>query len=127
VAVEGGLIVPVVARADTLSLEQISRQVRANAEGARAGVLKPQATGTFTISNLGMHGVGMFLPIINPPECAILGVGAVARRPCATSDGQVGVGDLMTLALACDHRVVDGAYAAVFLEEVKKVLEQFSI
>lgn len=126
VAVEDGLIVPVVARADALSLELISRQVRENAEGARGGVLKPQAIGTFTISNLGMHGVGMFLPIINPPECAILGAGAIAKRPCVTDTGQVDVADVMTLALACDHRAVDGTYAASFLDELKKILEHFS-
>ncbi len=127
VSVEDGLIVPVVARADTLSLEQISRQVRENAEGARGGVLKAQATGTFTISNLGMHGVGLFLPIINPPECAILGVGAIGKRPCVMEDGQLAVAKVMTLALACDHRGVDGTYAAAFLDEVKNALEQFSV
>jgi pyruvate dehydrogenase E2 component (dihydrolipoamide acetyltransferase) len=127
VSVEDGLVVPVVARADTLSLEQISRQVRENAEGVRGGVLKPQATGTFTISNLGMHGVGMFLPIINPPECAILGVGAVAKRPWVTDTGQLGIADVMTLALACDHRAVDGPYATAFLDEIKKSLEHFSV
>jgi pyruvate dehydrogenase E2 component (dihydrolipoyllysine-residue acetyltransferase) len=126
VSVEDGLVVPVVARADTLSLEQISQQVRENADGARGGVLKPHATGTFTVSNLGMHGVGMFLPIINPPECAILGVGAVTKRPCVTDAAEMGVADVMTLALACDHRAVDGTYAAAFLDEVKKSLEHFS-
>jgi len=126
VSVEDGLIVPVVARANTLSLEQVSRQVRENAGGARGGVLKPQAPGTFTISNLGMHGVGMFLPIVNPPESAILGVGAVTKRPCVTDAAQVGIADVMTLALACDHRAVDGTYAAAFLDEVKKALEHYS-
>jgi pyruvate dehydrogenase E2 component (dihydrolipoamide acetyltransferase) len=125
VSVEDGLVVPVVPQVDTLSLEQISQTVRENAEGARGGVLKPQATGTFTISNLGMHGVGTFLPIINPPECAILGVGAITKRPCAIDDEQLAVADVMTLALACDHRAVDGTCAAAFLDEVKKTLEQF--
>ena len=126
VSVEDGLVVPVVARADTLSLEQISQQVRESVDGARGGVLKPQATGTFTVSNLGMHGVGMFLPIINPPECAILGVGTVTQRPWVTEAEQLGVANVMTLALACDHRGVDGTYAAAFLDEVKKILEHFS-
>ncbi len=127
VSVEDGLIVPVVARADTLSLEQISQATHENAEGARHGVLKTQATGTFTISNLGMHGVGMFLPIINPPESAILGVGAITKRPHALDDTRLAVAEVMTLALACDHRAVDGTYAAAFLDEVKNALEQFSV
>ncbi|UCD48510.1 MAG: 2-oxo acid dehydrogenase subunit E2 [Phycisphaerales bacterium] len=126
VSVEDGLVVPVLARADTLSLEQISQQVRENAEGARGGVLRPQATGTFTISNLGMHGVGMFLPIINPPECAILGVGAVTKRPYVTDATELRVAEVVTLALACDHRAVDGTYAAAFLDELKQILEHFS-
>jgi pyruvate dehydrogenase E2 component (dihydrolipoamide acetyltransferase) len=126
VSVDDGLVVPVVAGADQLSLEQISRKVRQNAEGARKGVLKAQAVGTFTISNLGMCAVGMFLPIINPPECAILGVGAISKRPCATADGSLSVANVMTLALACDHRAVDGTYAAAFLNELKKNLEDLS-
>jgi pyruvate dehydrogenase E2 component (dihydrolipoamide acetyltransferase) len=126
VSVEDGLIVPVVAGADQLTIEQISRQTRENAEGARKRVLKTQAVGTFTISNLGMCDVGMFLPIINPPECAILGVGAISKRPFAESDGCLSVADVMTLALACDHRAVDGTYAAAFLNELKKNLESFS-
>lgn len=126
VSVEDGLIVPVVARADQLTLEQISRQVRESAEGARKGVLKSQAVGTFTISNLGMCQVGMFLPIINPPECAILGVGAISKHPHADTDGNLHVADMMTLALACDHRAVDGTYAAAFLNELKKNLEDSS-
>lgn len=126
VVVEDGLIVPVVARADQLALEQISQQVRDNAEGARKGILKTQAVGTFTISNLGMCDVGMFLPIINPPESAILGVGAIGKRPHAEAGASLCVADAMTLALACDHRAVDGTYAAAFLNELKKNLEDFS-
>ena len=126
VSVEDGLVVPVLARVDQLALEQVSQQVRENAEGARKGVLKAQAIGTFTISNLGMCDVGMFLPIINPPECAILGVGAITKRPHVKVDGSLGVTDVMTLALACDHRAVDGTYAAAFLNEVKKNLESYS-
>jgi len=126
VAVEDGLVVPVVANAGRLSLEQISRQMREITTGARRRVLKAQAVGTFTISNLGMSGVGMFLPIINPPECAILGVGSISKRPLAVNDTEVRVADVMTLALACDHRAVDGTYAAAFLNELRKNLEGFS-
>jgi pyruvate dehydrogenase E2 component (dihydrolipoamide acetyltransferase) len=126
VSVDDGLIVPVVVRADQLTIEQIGCHVRENAEGARKGVLKTQAVGTFTISNLGMCDVGMFLPIINPPECAILGVGAISKRPFAELEGCLTVADVMTLALACDHRAVDGTYAAAFLNELKKNLESFS-
>jgi pyruvate dehydrogenase E2 component (dihydrolipoamide acetyltransferase) len=124
VSVDDGLLVPVVADADTLSLEQISAQVRNCARGARDGLLKTHAVGTFTISNLGMYGVDMLLPIINPPECAILGVGAVSERPCVTANG-IASAPMMTLSLACDHRAVDGSYAAGFLQDVKQSLERF--
>jgi pyruvate dehydrogenase E2 component (dihydrolipoamide acetyltransferase) len=122
VSVEDGLIVPVVADADNKSVVEISRTVRENAEAARAGRLKPQAIGGFTVTNLGMYGVNTFVPVINPPEAAILAVGAVVRRPAVVSD-QIVARDLMTMTLASDHRAVDGAYAARFLAGVKQYLE----
>jgi pyruvate dehydrogenase E2 component (dihydrolipoamide acetyltransferase) len=122
VAVADGLIVPVVADADKKGLVEVSAASRANAEAARAGHLKPQAIGGFTVTNLGTHAVETFVPVINPPEAAILAVGAVARKPAVVSDTVV-ARDMMTITLACDHRAVDGADAAQFLESIKKHLE----
>lgn len=122
VAVADGLIVPVVADADKKGLVEVSAASRANAEAARAGHLKPQAIGSFTVTNLGMHAVDTFVPVINPPEAAILAVGAVARKPAVVGD-TVAARDMMTMTLACDHRAVDGAYAARFLESIKEHLE----
>jgi pyruvate dehydrogenase E2 component (dihydrolipoamide acetyltransferase) len=122
VSVDEGLIVPVIADADRRSLVEISSAARENAEAARAGRLKPQATGSFTVTNLGMFGVDTFVPVINPPEAAILAVGAVARQP-AVVGGRVVARDVMTMVLACDHRAIDGAYAAQFLGQIKQYLE----
>jgi len=125
VSVDDGLLVPVIPDADQKSIQEISRISRDNAEGAKKGLLKAQAIGTFTVSNLGMYSVNGFLPIINPPECAILGVGNIEKRAVALDDNSVGVREMMTLAIACDHRVVDGTYAAQFLNAVKNQLEKF--
>jgi pyruvate dehydrogenase E2 component (dihydrolipoamide acetyltransferase) len=122
VSVEDGLIVPVVAEADRKSIVEISHVARENAEAARTGRLKPQAIGGFTVTNLGMYGVDTFVPVINPPEAAILAVGAVARRPAVVGD-QIVARDMMTMTLACDHRAVDGAYAARFLGGIRQYLE----
>jgi len=122
VSVDEGLIVPVVADADQKSLIEISAAVRENAEAARAGRLKPQALGSFTVTNLGMFAVDTFVPVINPPEAAILAVGAVAKKP-AVVGGQIVPRDRMTMVLACDHRAVDGTYAARFLGKVREYLE----
>lgn len=122
VAVADGLIVPVVADSDKRGLVEVSTASRANAEAARAGHLKPQAIGSFTVTNLGMHAVDTFVPVINPPEAAILAVGAVARKPAVVGD-TVAARDMMTMTLACDHRAVDGADAAQFLANIKKHLE----
>lgn len=122
VSVDEGLIVPVVADADRKTILEISAVARENAEAARAGRLKPQALGSFTVTNLGMFGVETFVPVINPPEAAILAVGAVTRRPAVVGD-RIVPRDRTTMVLACDHRAVDGTYAARFLETVKKHLE----
>lgn len=122
VSADDGLIVPVIAGADEESLAEISATSRENAEAARAGRLKPQAIGSFTITNLGMFAVDTFVPVINPPEAAILAVGAVARRAAIVGD-QIAVRDVMTMVLACDHRAIDGTYAAQFLQEIKQQLE----
>ncbi|OHB66185.1 MAG: hypothetical protein A2Y77_04645 [Planctomycetes bacterium RBG_13_62_9] len=122
VSVEDGLIVPVIADAAGKSIIQISSATRENAEAARAGRLKPQAVGGFTVTNLGMYGVDTFVPVINPPEAAILAVGAVVRRPVVADDGIV-AREMMTMTLACDHRAGDGTYAAQFLGTVKRHLK----
>lgn len=122
VSVAEGLIVPVVADADRKDLREISIASRANAEAARAGHLKPQALAGFTVTNLGMHAVDTFVPVINPPEAAILAVGAISRKPAVVGDAVV-PRDMMTMTLACDHRAVDGAEAARFLEHIKEHLE----
>jgi pyruvate dehydrogenase E2 component (dihydrolipoamide acetyltransferase) len=123
VAVADGLLVPVIAHADDLSLNAIARQRRDLVERAQAGKLRPEDLqgGTFTISNLGMYGVDAFNAIINAPQAAILAVGALADRVVAR-DGQPTVRPLLTLSLSCDHRVLDGARGAQFLATMADLL-----
>jgi pyruvate dehydrogenase E2 component (dihydrolipoamide acetyltransferase) len=125
VAAPQGLVVPVIQRAEALTVQEIAN-VRAELVGrARDGKLKPGDLdgGTFTISNLGMFGVQQFIAVLNPPQAAILAVGSVEERPVARA-GDVVVRQLMTLTLTCDHRTVDGADGARFLEDVKAFLEE---
>jgi len=122
VAVDDGLLVPVIEKANQKSLAEVAVFSRQVVEAARAGLQKAARPGTFTVSNLGTSGVDRFVPIINPPECAILGVGSIQKRPLAIGDG-VFVREMVTLCLACDHRAVDGAYAAEFLNALKARLE----
>ena len=125
VAIEGGLMVPVLHNADTLGLKAIRQGTEALASATRGGGLKPsQMTGgTFTISNLGMYGVKQFDAIINQPEVAILAVGAGEKRPVVEGDTLV-VGTVMSVTLTADHRAVDGASAADFLRTLRGLLEQ---
>ncbi len=123
VALEHGLMVPVVADADKKSVEEIAAQVRDYAAAARRGVMKSTAVGTFSISNLGMYGVDV-QPIINPPEAAILGVGPVARELREHKGGLFGR-DILSLSVSADHRAVDGAYAARFLSALVETLQDF--
>ncbi len=124
VAIEDGLITPIVRQADRKSILEISQEVRALAEKARTRKLLPdEYTGsTFTISNLGMYDITHFTAIINPPEAAILAVGSVRRIP-VVRENQVVPGWRMQVTLSCDHRVVDGATGALFLQELKRLLE----
>lgn len=124
VALEDGLIVPVVRDADAKTVTQISGEIRALAEKARAGRLLPDdyAGGTFTVTNLGMFGVEDFSAIINPPEPAILAVSAIAEKPVVV-DGKLAIGTRMTMTISGDHRAIDGATAARFLAEVRRRLE----
>jgi pyruvate dehydrogenase E2 component (dihydrolipoamide acetyltransferase) len=124
VALEEGLITPVLRDADAKSITQIAAEARDLAERARGRKLRvPELSGaTFSISNLGMFDVTEFSAIINPPEGAILAVGTVRRIPVVTEEG-LGVGRRMMLTLSCDHRVMDGAMGARFLQDVKHLLE----
>ncbi|HAQ20533.1 MAG TPA: hypothetical protein DCR40_15080 [Prolixibacteraceae bacterium] len=120
-----GLLVPVIPDADRLNLIEINNQSRKNAEDARQGIIRMDKPGTFTISNLGMYGISRFLPIINPPECAILSVGAVEKK-VVPKDDEIIIIDSLTLGLACDHRAVDGAKASEFLSCLKEIIENIS-
>ena len=119
VALEDGLIVPVIQNAAREGLSAISAQVKTFAEKARNNQLTPGELqgGTFTLTNLGNFGVDAFTPIINPPECAILGVGRILKKPVVQND-EIVVRSMLTLSLTFDHRVVDGAPAAQFLQTV---------
>jgi pyruvate dehydrogenase E2 component (dihydrolipoamide acetyltransferase) len=126
VAAEGALLVPVVADADVKSLGAIAAETRRLAEAGRAGTLKPPelAGGTFTVSNLGMFGITRFTAVVNAPEAAILAVGALERRPVVGDDGELRAGQVMTLTLCSDHRILFGADAAAFLADIRAGLEE---
>ncbi|MCS7178532.1 MAG: dihydrolipoamide acetyltransferase family protein [Anaerolineae bacterium] len=125
VALDTGLIVPVVHQADRKGLAEIAAAVNDRVRRAREGRLTPTdvAGGTFTISNLGPFGIEQFTAIINPPQVAILAVGAATRQPVADDTGGVRVRPIMKMTLSVDHRVVDGAQAALFLKDLKTALE----
>ena len=125
VALEQGLIVPIVRNADQRGILDIARETQRLAEAAREGKIRPEefSGGTFTVSNLGMFDVDSFTAVINPPESAILAVGSITPTP-AVVDGQVVVRNRMKVTLSSDHRAIDGAIAARFLQEVKRLLEE---
>jgi pyruvate dehydrogenase E2 component (dihydrolipoamide acetyltransferase) len=125
VALEQGLIVPVIRDADQRRISAIARESQRLAELARTGKLRPEdfSGGTFTVSNLGMFDVDSFTAVINPPESAILAVGSITPTPVVV-DGQVVVRDRMKVTLSSDHRAIDGATAARFLQEVRQLLEE---
>jgi pyruvate dehydrogenase E2 component (dihydrolipoamide acetyltransferase) len=125
VALDQGLIVPVLRNADQRGILDIARESQRLAEAARSGKLRPEefSGGTFTVSNLGMFDVESFTAVINPPESAILAVGSIMPTPVVV-DGQVVVRDRMKVTLSSDHRAIDGATAARFLQEVKRLLEE---
>jgi pyruvate dehydrogenase E2 component (dihydrolipoamide acetyltransferase) len=126
VAIEGGLITPVIRQAETKSLSAISAEMRELAERARTRHLKPNEYqgGASAISNLGMYGVREFAAIINPPQATILAVGAARRQAVERADGSVGFASVMTVTLSCDHRVVDGALGAQLLAAFRGFVEQ---
>ena len=124
VAIEDGLITPVVRSADQKSLSQIAAEVRELAGRARSRKLKPEEyTGaSFSISNLGMFGIDEFTAVINPPEGAILAVGAMTAKP-VVRDNEIVIRQIMRVTMSCDHRVIDGATGAKFLQTFKKILQ----
>jgi len=124
VAVDDGLLVPVVKGCQGLSLKEIAIETVRLADKARSGRISEEeiSGGTFTVSNLGMFGIGEFAAVIFPPQAAILAVGSVAERP-VVRDGRVVAARTMGVTLSCDHRIVDGAYGARFLGEFRRILE----
>ena len=125
VAVDEGLLVPVLRYADGLSLDEISVSVKEFAKKAKDKKLQPSdwEGSTFTISNLGMYGIDSFTAIINPPDACILAVGGIAQEP-VVKNGQIVPGNVMNVTLSCDHRVVDGATGSAFLQTLKSYLEE---
>jgi pyruvate dehydrogenase E2 component (dihydrolipoamide acetyltransferase) len=124
VTIPGGLITPIVPKANTLSLSSISEKVKSLAQKAKEGKLQPAEFqgGSFTISNLGMFGISDFQAIVNPPQGAILAIGAVQEVP-VVKKGEVTVGKQLSLTLSCDHRVIDGSDAAQFMQTLKRLIE----
>ena len=124
VSIEGGLVTPVIPAAQNKGLAEISQLSKSLAKQAREGTLPPEAYsgGTFTISNLGMFGIKEFSAVINPPQGAILAIGAGEQRP-VVKDGQLAVATVMSVTLSADHRVVDGALGAEWLQTFKQVIE----
>jgi pyruvate dehydrogenase E2 component (dihydrolipoamide acetyltransferase) len=125
VSLDDGLVVPVLARADSLSLAEVAAQSRQLIACARGGRLAAGARSTFTVSNLGMFGIKSFTAIINPPEAAILAVGAIEDKLVLTGAGVAAVPTL-TLTLSSDHRLIDGALAARFLKAMRERLESLA-
>ena len=125
VAIDGGLITPIIRKAETKSLREIATESKDLAKRARDRKLKPEEFqgGTFSVSNLGMFGIKSFASIINEPQGAIMSVGAGEARP-VVKDGQLAVATVMSVTLTCDHRVVDGAIGAKFLQVFKQMIEE---
>lgn len=125
VAVDDGLVTPVVRNAQNLSLREISAAVKDVATRARNKKLKPEeyVGGTITVSNLGAYGIEQFYAIVNPPQAAILAVGAVVKKPVVNAKNEIVVGQRMSISLSGDHRVVDGAVGAEFLSALRKLVE----
>jgi len=125
VAAQDALVVPTVFDADLKGLAQIATETRALAQRVRGGTITPPelSGGTFTVSNLGMFGISSFAAVINPPQAGILAVGAIAERP-VVKDGEITIGNLMAMTLACDHRILYGAEGAVFLDRIRNLLEE---
>jgi len=125
IAIEDGLVTPVIRNAQSLSLREISTAVKDLAGKARNKKLKPEdyAGGTITISNLGAYGIEQFYAIVNPPQAAILAVGTIVQKPVINAKGEIVAGQRMNISLSGDHRVVDGAVGAEFMSSLRKLVE----
>jgi pyruvate dehydrogenase E2 component (dihydrolipoamide acetyltransferase) len=125
VAIPDGLITPVVRNAHALGVREIARQTKDLITRTKAGKIAPDeyAGGTFSISNLGMMGIENFTAIINPPQAAILAIGSTIKTPWVNATGELEVQDRMTMTMSCDHRVIDGAVGAAFLQTLTRFLE----
>jgi pyruvate dehydrogenase E2 component (dihydrolipoamide acetyltransferase) len=125
IALDEGLIVPVVRDIDKKGLSEISKEIEEMVQKARDKSLTPEAVhgGTFTLTNLGMFGVDTFTPIINPPQCAILGVGRIVKKPVVINN-EIVIRSMMCLSLSFDHRIVDGAPAAKFLQTISQLIAE---
>jgi pyruvate dehydrogenase E2 component (dihydrolipoamide acetyltransferase) len=125
VSLDNGLLVPVIRGCERLSPREIAREAARLADRARSGRLTQaeMAGGGFTVSNLGMYGVDEFMALIMPGQAAVLAVGAVTKRPVVRG-GAIVISPVMRVTLSCDHRIVDGAYGAAFLAELRRVMEQ---
>jgi pyruvate dehydrogenase E2 component (dihydrolipoamide acetyltransferase) len=126
VAIEDGLITPVIKKANTLTLREISTQMKELAGKARGKKLKPEEYqgGTITLSSLGAYGIDSFLPIINPPQSFILGIGAITKQPVVTEQDQIAIGHRLIISASGDHRVVDGAVAAEYMNALRRLVEK---
>ena len=126
VAIEDGLITPVIKKANTLTLREISAQMKELAAKARGKKLKPEEYqgGTITLSSLGGYGIDSFLPIINPPQSFILGIGAIIKQPVVNEQDQIVVGHRLVVSGSGDHRVVDGAVAAEYINALRRLVEK---
>ena len=125
VAIDEGLVTPVIRSAQTKSIKELAAEIKDLAVRARDKKLAPDEMqgGTITISNLGAYGIGHFDAIINPPQAAILSIGTITKQPVVNSDNQIVPGQRMWIGMSCDHRVVDGAIGATFLGHLKKYIE----
>lgn len=126
VAIEDGLITPVIKKANTLSLREISAQMKELATKARGKKLKPEEYqgGTITLSSLGGHGIDNFLPIINPPQSFILGIGAITKQPVVDEKDEIVVGHRLVISGSGDHRVIDGAVGAEYMNALRRLVEK---
>ena len=124
VAIDEGLMVPVLRNADLKSLTALKLEIKELAGKARERKLQPEemSGNTFTISNLGMFDIDEFTAIINPPDACILAVGSIVQKPIV-ENGEITIGNMMKVTLSCDHRIVDGAKGAAFLQTLKLYLE----
>jgi pyruvate dehydrogenase E2 component (dihydrolipoamide acetyltransferase) len=126
VAIESGLIVPVLRNADEMSIIEIAQTMKHLIQKAKSGslMLSEVTGGTFTITNLGAYGIDIFTPLLNPTQSAILAVGRIVQKPIIVN-GEIAIRYIMSISLSFDHRVIDGAVAAVFMQGIKKALESY--